>query len=90
MVGQRAGRLANQLVDACARAVHRLQDRAEQNPIAFSFKNQQAPTEDQLKRPGIKTDKLKFHLSLNTNSELIAQKGLSCIDDANQQDKQST
>lgn len=61
MVGQRAGRLANQLVDACARAVHRLQDRAEQHPIAFSLENQKAPAEDQLKRPGLKTSKLKFH-----------------------------
>jgi len=48
-------------VDARARAVHRLQNRAEQHPIAFSFENQQASAEDQLECPGLKTGKLKFH-----------------------------
>ena len=73
MVGQCAGGLANQLVDARARAVHRLQDRAEQHPIAFSFENQQAPAEHQLEGPGFKSSKLKFHRSLSTLSELITQ-----------------
>ena len=73
MVGQCAGGLANQLVDARARAVHRLQDRAEQHPIAFSFENQQAPAEHQLEGPGFKSSKLKFHRSLSPRSELIAQ-----------------
>lgn len=61
MIGECAGWLANQLVDPCARTVHRLKNRAEQHPIAFSFKNQEASAEDQLKRPGLKTSKLKFH-----------------------------
>lgn len=73
MVGQCAGGLANQLVDARARAVHWLQDRAEQHPIAFSLENQQAPAEHQLEGPGFKSSKLKFHRSLSTLSELITQ-----------------
>ena len=73
MVGQCAGGLADQLVDARARAVHRLQDRAEQHPIAFSFENQQAPAEHQLEGPGFKSSKLKFHRSLSPRSDLIAQ-----------------
>ena len=74
MVGQRAGRLANQLVDARARAVHWLQNRAEQHPIAFSFENQQTPAKDQLECPGLKTGKLKFHFSLSAHREEIAQR----------------
>lgn len=74
MIGQRAGGLAYQLVDARARAVHRLQNRAEQHPIAFSFEDQQAPAEDQLECPRLKTGKLKFHFSLFAQREVIAQR----------------
>ena len=89
MVSQCAGGLANQLVDARARTVHRLQDRAEQHPIAFSFENQQAPAEDQLECPGLKSRKLKFHGSLSAIEADCSTKRLRRIEDATQQEKQS-